>query len=398
MFTGFFYELRRCGVPVTPTEWLALQEALDRGLAGASLLSFYYLARAVLVKSEAHYDRFDQAFASYFEQVQTSPELAERVARWLQNALPPLKVDRQNRPPWYDFSLEELQRRLAERLQQQKEEHHGGSHWIGTGGTSPFGHSGYNPAGVRIGGESGNRSAVKVAGERRYRDFRQDETLHTRQFELALRRLRRLSSRVDGPKDVLDVEETVRETCRQAGFLSLVWERERRNTIKVVMLMDSGGSMNPHARLCSRLFTAASRATHFKDLKTYFFHNCVYDKLFLDPLCLVKNSVKTLDVLRTLSPDYRLIIVGDASMAPSELLMEGGALDWSAAANEKGIVWLERLAAHFTHAVWLNPLPRRLWPGDDAYDTITLIRRIFPMFELTLEGLEAAVRRLKVAR
>lgn len=400
MFTSFFYILKDEKVPVTPTEWMTLMEALDRGLAGSSLSGFYYLARAVLVKSEAHYDRFDLAFRRYFRDVETSEDLSARVAKWLEKSLPPLRMDPNARTPFPEWSLEELKKGLEDRLEKQKEEHHGGSQWIGTGGTSPYGHSGYHPAGLRIGGESNNRSAVKVAAQRRYRDFRHDDTLNTRQFEVALRKLRQLSRNEEVPRDVLDIDKTVDATCRRAGMLELVWDKPRKNTVKVILAMDSGGSMNPYSRLCSQLFSAASKVNHFKDIKFYYFHNCIYERLFKDPFCIVKNSVKTTDILRELDPNYRLIIVGDASMAPSELLSIGGALDWGVENDEPGEVWLRRLAHHFTHSVWLNPVPEYMWPpeGERTYDTIGLIRRIFPMYELTVEGLERAVDKLKVRK
>ncbi|MFZ5648553.1 MAG: vWA domain-containing protein [Bacillota bacterium] len=400
MFTGFFYTLREEKVPVTPTEWMTLMEALDKGLAGGSLSGFYYLSRAVLVKSEVHYDRFDMAFRRYFEGVETPESLASQVAEWLEHGLPPLKIDPSERIPFSEWSLEKLKKELDERLKTQDGQHHGGSQWIGTGGTSPFGHSGYHPAGVRIGGHSNNRSAVKVAAERRYRDFRNDSVLNTRQFEVALRKLRQLSRNEEVPPDQLNIEKTIDATCRKAGMLELVWDRPRKNTVKVVMLMDSGGSMNPYARLCSQLFTAASRVNHFKDMKFYYFHNCVYDRLYNDPFCLARNSVNTADVIKNLDGNYRLIMVGDASMAPSELLMVGGALDWGVDNNEPGEKWLKRLADHFSHSVWLNPIPQNMWPpaGERSYDTISIIRGIFPMFELTVEGMERAVSRLKVNR
>jgi uncharacterized protein with von Willebrand factor type A (vWA) domain len=374
-------------------------EALDGGLAGGSLSGFYHLSRAVLVKTETHYDRFDVAFRRYFDGIDTTDRLADQVARWLEKSLPPLKIDPAQRK-FSDWSLEELKSALEERLKAQHEEHHGGSQWIGTGGTSPFGHSGYNPAGVRIGGQSNNRSAVKVAAERRYRDFRNDDTLHTRQFEVALRKLRQLGKNEEVPRDQLNIDKTIDATCRRAGLLELVWDRPRKNTVKVALVMDSGGSMNPYARLCSQLFTAASRVNHFKDIKFYYFHNCVYERLFNDPFCMRKNSVKTSDVIRDLDPGYRLIMVGDASMAPSELVMVGGALDWGVENDETGEVWLKRLAERFTHSVWLNPVAENLWPppGERSYDTIGIIRGIFPMFPLTVEGLERAIGKLKVNR
>ncbi|HAP93829.1 MAG TPA: VWA containing CoxE family protein [Desulfotomaculum sp.] len=398
MFTGFFNTLRNEGVPVSLTEWMTMMEALNKGLAGASLNGFYYLARAVLVKSETYYDRFDMAFFRYFQNVETSPELAERVLKWLEKSLPPLQVDARQRQPFAPWDLEEMRKALEERLAQQKEEHHGGGHWIGTGGTSPFGHSGYHPAGLRIGGESVNRSAVKVAAQRRYRDFRTDETLSTRQFEVALRKLRELSHNMEGPRDELDLEGTIDATCQKAGQLELVWERPKKNIIKLVLMMDSGGSMNPYSSLCSRLFNAAGKVSHFKDTRFYYFHNCIYQRLYLDPSCREDASVPTAEVLNNLSQDYRLILVGDASMSTGELMMTGGTISWKDYNEEPGLVWLQRLAAHFKHAAWLNPIPNSYWPATLGYETIKIISRVFPMFELTIDGLEQSMKVLKARR
>lgn len=397
MFAVFFYLLRSYGVPVSITEWMTLMEALDKNLAFSSLMGFYRLARTILVKSESYYDKFDRAFLEYFQGIETTPELVDNALRWVEKSAPPLKVS-QEQKSFQKWEMEELRRLLEERLKQQDAEHHGGSHWIGTGGTSPFGHSGYNPAGVRIGGESVNRSAVQVAAERRFRDFRADETLETRHFELALRRLRNLSRNEECPKDELDLEGTIDATCRNAGCLKLVWDRPRKNTVKLLLLMDSGGSMNPYARLCSRLFQAAQRAGHFKELKIYFFHNCIYDHLFLEPFCRIKESLDTLDFLRNHSPDYKVIFVGDANMAPSELMMKYGALDWNYSNEEPGIVWLQRIISHFDHAVWLNPIPRKYWDMTEGAYTIKIISGLVPMFELTLEGLSMAVNRLMVKK
>ncbi|OAT85820.1 vWA domain-containing protein [Desulfotomaculum copahuensis] len=398
MFTGLFFTLREEGLPVSLTEWMTLMEALDKGLSGPGLTGFYHLARAVLVKSENHYDRFDLAFARYFREVETSPELAARVARWLEKSLPPLRVEPGARAPAPSWNLDEMRRALADRLARQDGEHHGGSRWIGTGGTSSFGYGGYHPAGLRIGGQSVNRSAVQVAARRHYRDYRTDETLTTRQFAVALRKLRILSQNEGGPKDELDLEATIDATGRNAGRLDLVFTRPRRNTVKLVLMMDSGGSMNPYLNLCSQLFQAARSANHFKEIRFYFFHNCVYDRLFLDPFCRPAQSESTLDVLRRLSGEYMLIMVGDASMAVSELLMAGGAVDWMEYNEETGRVWLERLIRRFPRAVWLNPIPRNMWPVDEGRETIALIGRIFPMFELTIDGLEQAIKVLKARR
>lgn len=398
MFVNFFYLLRGYGVPVSITEWMTLIEALSRGMAYSSLSGFYYLARAVLVKSETFYDKYDLAFQHYFNGIESSEELTERVMKWLENALPPLHVSPEERKQFQDWDLEELRKRLEERMKEQDGEHHGGGKWVGTGGRSPFGHSGYHPAGVRIGGESVNKSAVKVAGERKFKGFRTDETIGVRQFEVALRKLRQLTSKDEGPKEELNIDETIQATADKGGLLELIWDRGRKNDVKVALLMDSGGSMMPYMRICSQLFTAINRATHFRDLRFYYFHNCIYENIFLDPSCNSRNSVKTEHLLQQLDTEYKVIIVGDASMAPSELTMVGGAIDWSISNNEPGIHWLQRIAAHFDHSIWLNPIPSNFWNRTTGSYTISLIRDIFPMYELTLEGLDMGIKKLKVKR
>jgi uncharacterized protein with von Willebrand factor type A (vWA) domain len=398
MFIHFFYLLKAYGVPVTITEWMMLMEALGKGMALSSLTGFYHLARAVLVKSETHYDRYDLAFAHYFRDIETPVELTEKVLQWLEKALPPRQISSAERKQFQEWDLDELRRRLEERLREQKGEHHGGGKWIGTGGTSPFGHSGYHPAGIRIGGESVNKSAVKVAAQRNFRNFRTDETIGVRQFEVALRKLRQLSSKVEGPREELDIDETIRETGDKGGLLQLVWTRGRKNTVKVALMMDSGGSMDPYMRICSQLFTAMNRSSHFKDLRFFYFHNCVYQHLYLKSSCRMDSAVRTEDFLRLLGPDYKVLFLGDASMAPSELTMPGGSIDWYYGNDEPGITWLRRIAAHFNHAVWLNPIPAPYWDRTIGSYTITIIRDVFPMFELTVEGLEGAIRKLKVRR
>ena len=241
---------------------------------------------------------------------------------------------------------------LAERLAEQTEEHHGEIIGAGTGGTSPFGHSGYHPGGIRLGGESRNRSAVKVAAERRFYEFRDDETLDTRQFQMALRKLRQFTTRLEGAKTELDLDETIEATGKNAGRLELVWTRPRQNAIKVLLLMDSGGSMLSYSQLCNQLFVAVNRSTHFKDLQIFYFHNCIYDWLYLDPSCRQSESVKTTYVLNSLDSDYRVILVGDASMAPSELVRVGGIIDWGLYNEEPGLTWLKRLRRHFEYAVY----------------------------------------------
>jgi uncharacterized protein with von Willebrand factor type A (vWA) domain len=402
MFTQFFFILRAYGVPVTLTEWLTLMQALARGLAFSSLDEFYALARAVLVKSETFFDQYDQAFAACFEGIETPQQIADEVWDWLGDPLawPGLSDDERQRLQELlgDVDLDELRRLFEERLAEQTEAHHGGNKWVGTGGTSAFGHSGVHPGGIRVGGESRNRSAVKVAGERRYRGYRTDETVGVRQFEVALRRLRQLSSRNESRPDELDLDETVEKTADNAGRLELMWRKSRRNNVKVLLLMDVGGSMHPYISLCSQLFTAVNQASHFKDLRFYYFHNCVYDWLYLDTSCSQGNAVSTNKVLHDLSSEYKLIVVGDAAMAPSELLQPYGIIWWGHSNDEPGIEWLRRLQRHFEHAVWLNTISAEEWDWTYGSTTIRRIRELFPMYELTVDGLTAAVKKLIVKR
>ncbi|MBQ3390680.1 MAG: VWA containing CoxE family protein [Firmicutes bacterium] len=398
MFIEFFYLLRSQGLKVSLNEWMTLTQALDMGLCRSSLVDFYYLCRSVVVKSEADFDKFDLAFAQFFEGVEIGDDLPDEIWEWLDKEIPenPLLKELQKEFPHYE--LDELLKMLEERLQEQHEEHHGGNYWIGTGGTSVFGHGGYNPAGIRVGGQSRHRSAVKVAGERNFRDFRQDNILDTRQFQMAFRKLRQFSSRVDAEKTELDVEGTVQETCDNAGLLSLVYEKPRQNTVKVLLLFDSDGSMTPYAKMCSMLFQAADKSNHFKDLKTYYFHNCIYENLYETPHCRWGDWIDTEWIFKNLGSEYKVIIVGDASMAPSELMSVGGSSYYSHYNHEPGIAWLERIKRHFSHVVWLNPIKESYWEWDYGSFTIERIGEIFPMFELSIDGLENAIKKLLVAR
>lgn len=395
MFEGLLYALRDEGVPVGPHEWLALQEGLARDLAGSSLTGFYLLARALLVKSERHYDAYDAAFARYLSGLEpTTPEIADRVWDWLDEH-PGMEIDPELRrrldAALERIDLEALRARLEERLRNQDAAHHGGSRHIGTRGTSPFGHSGWHPGGMRIGGEGRWRSAVQVAGERHFRDLRPDETLGVREMGLALRRLRRLSTALDGPATELDVDATAGATAAGGGALRLVLRRPRRNAVSLILLLDVGGSMDEHAALASRLFSAVHQAAHFHRLVVRYFHNCVYDRVYETARMRPEASESTADLLARLSPEHKLVVVGDACMAPSELTMVGGAVDWFQRNEEPGYVWLERLAARFAHRAWLNPVPERWWRSVHGAPTLQAVRRIFPMYELSLDGLERAV-------
>lgn len=399
MFIEFFYLMRKRGLKVSLNEWMALMEALEQGLAQSSLTSFYYLCRAILVKSETEYDKFDMAFAEFFRGIEHKEDIPEEVWDWLENEYKiPARVLEQamQNLPVHDF--EELQKMLEERLKEQKEEHHGGSHWIGTGGTSPFGHGGYNPAGIRIGGESVHRSAVQVAGERNFRDFREDTILDIRSFQMAFRKLRQFTAKNEAAKTELDIDATIQETCNNAGNLKLVFNRPRKNSVKVLLLFDSGGSMTRYSELCSRLFQAAHKSHHFKDIQTYYFHNCFYHSLFTDPSCRRRFTVDTMKVLNNIDTEYKVIVVGDAAMAPSELLYSGGASFRYTYNKETGLEWIRRVKRRYPHMVWLNPMPQNTWPFAHGNTTIQLVKKEVPMFELTVEGMDAAFKKLLVNR
>lgn len=391
MFIDFFYTLKKHKVPVSLVEWMTLMEALSKGYAFSSLTNFYYLARSILIKSETQFDRFDVAFKEYFQGIETPAELADEVLDWLDKwaDLPRISPEEFAKLP--EMSLEELLKTLEERLREQHEEHHGGGKWIGTGGTSPFGHSGRNPAGIRIGGTGRSGSAVQIAGARDFRAYRQDLILDIRQMQMALRKLRQLKR--TGPEDQLDLDKTIDKTCKNAGELDFVWTAERKNNVKLLLLMDVGGSMTPHSQLCSRLFSAANSARHFKDFQFYYFHNCVYDDVWKG-LGANQQDVSVDFLLRTLTPDYKVILVGDATMYHGELLEINGAIDYYQHNDTPGIVWLQRVRDHFTHCVWLNPEPEQGW----FHPTVQLVRKVFPMYTLTLEGLDAAIKRLVVSK
>jgi len=388
MFTDFFYTLRKYKVPVSVTEWMTLIEALARGYIN-SLDEFYFLARAILVKSESYYDHYDIAFQEYFTGVETPAEILEKVLAWLKDPLSLPFLEKQ-KASFDQMKFDELLKELEKRLEEQTEQHDGGDYWIGRGGVSPFGHSGHHPAGIRIGGESGGRSAVQIAQERRFRNYRSDVTLDVRQMKLALKGLRQLS-RI-GIEDELDVEKTIKATAQNAGDIEFIWRKSRKNAVKVLLLMDVGGSMDPYAQLCSQMFTAAHSSTHFKDFQYYYFHNCIYDNLYKD--IERQDTISTDHLLETLEPDYKVILVGDARMAPYELTERWGAIYYYERNEIPSIIRLKRIAEHFTHVVWLNPEERHFW----IHPTVRAIGKLFPMFPLTLEGLGAATKKLIVKR
>lgn len=387
MFTDFFYILKQRKVPVSITEWMTLMEALARGYI-SSLDEFYFLARAILVKSEAYFDHYDIAFQEYFKGIESPAEITEQVLEWLKNPLNRLALSDEDRAAFDLMDFDELISELEKRLMEQKEQHDGGDYWIGRGGRSPFGHSGSHPAGVRIGGQGGGRGAIQIASDRRFRNYRHDLTLDTRQIKLALKGLRQLS-RI-GPEEELDLEATIDAAARNYGEIELVWCQSRRNAAKVLLLMDVGGSMEPYARLCSLLFSGAHASSHFKEFRYYYFHNCIYDRLYDD--ITRREATSTDHLLRTLDPEFKVLLVGDATMSSSELTERHGAITYYDRNEMPGIVWLKRVADHFSHSVWLNPERQMYW----NHTTVRMIGRVFPMYPLTIEGLNQAVKKLLV--
>jgi uncharacterized protein with von Willebrand factor type A (vWA) domain len=387
MFTDFFYTLKRNKVPVSLIEWMTLMEALSEGYI-SNLDEFYYLARAILVKSEAYYDHYDVAFQEYFKGIETPAEISEQIMEWLKDPINQMTLTKEEKALFDNMDFDELLRELEKRLKEQTEQHDGGGYWIGKGGRSPFGHSGYHPAGIRIGGESGAGHAIQIAQQRRFRNYRSDVLLDVRQIKMALRGLRQLS-RI-GPEDELDLEGTIDATSKNAGEVEMVWTRSRKNAVKLLLLMDVGGSMVPFARLCSQLFSAAHSSSHFKDFQYFYFHNCIYDNLYRD--IERREAVSTDHLMRILEPDHKVVLVGDARMAMYELTQKWGAIYYYERNEVPGLLRLKQLVDHFSHCVWMNPTDPYYW----NHPTVMMIQRLFPMFELTIDGIGQAVKRLVV--
>ena len=390
MFVGFFYHLRGYGLKVTITEWLSLMKALSIGYGRADLHVFYNLARCLMVKREADFDNYDRAFASFFMGVENHFDMSDELLEWLSNPKLPRELTDEERAKLQALDLDELRERFKELLDEQKERHDGGNRWIGTGGMSPFGHGGEHPTGVRIGGSGGGRSAVQVASDRRFRNLRSDRILDTRQIGLALRRLRKLD-KDEGPEE-LDIDETIDSSARNAGEIDLVFRPPKRNRIKLLLLIDVGGSMDPHTLLCERLFSAAHKANHFKKFEFKFFHNCVYENLYTD-ISRWKGE-PTSRVLKRLDHTWSVCLVGDAWMSPYELTHTGGAIDYYHSNQVTGLDWLRKFRDRCPNSIWLNPEPRRIWNAP----TIHLIRQVYPMFELTIDGLTEGIDVLRGIR
>ena len=387
MLIDFFFTLRDAKVPVSIKEFLTLLEALQKQVIAPSLDEFYYLARLTLVKDEAHFDKFDRAFGAFFKGIETVFDAkADIPLDWLLKRLE-RELTPEQKAQLQKLGYDKLMARLSALLKEQKERHEGGSKWIGTGGTSPFGNGGTNPEGIRIGGQGGKRSAVKVWDQRTYRDYDGERELGIRNIKVALRRLRRFARH--GAPDELALDETIRSTANNAGWLDIRMQPERRNRIKVLMLLDVGGSMDDHIERTEELFSAAK--AEFKHMEFYYFHNCVYDHLWKNNRRRHAERFPTWDVLRTYPPDTRLIFVGDATMSPYEILAPGGSVEY--ANEEAGAEWLARFCHAFPKFAWLNPEPEHLWQYRQSID---IIRRMMGnrMFPVTLDGLERAMRLL----
>ncbi|MEH3039526.1 MAG: VWA domain-containing protein [Sphingomonas paucimobilis] len=392
MFHSFVEALRRAGLSVGIREHLVLIDAIDRGVIEPTLDAFYHLARATFVKDEAMIDRFDRVFGEIFDGIAT-PAGVDPVAipaDWLraiaERYLSPEQMAEIAATGGWDQLMETLRQRLAE----QDEAHHGGSKWIGTGGTSPFGHGGYNPEGIRIGGESRHRRAVKVWEQRAFRNLDNDRELGTRNLKVALRRLRRFAR--EGNADELDLDTTIADTARR-GWLDVAMRAPRRNAVKLLLFLDVGGSMDPFVEQVEELFSAAT--AEFRHLEFFYFHNCIYEGVWRDNRRRFAERQSTAELLRTYGPDYRLVVVGDAAMSPYEIVQPGGSVEHHN--EEAGAVWLQRMTAHWRSAAWINPAPQAHW---DWTHSTKLIRELFAdrMYPLTIDGLECAMRELSRRR
>ncbi|NLL75743.1 MAG: VWA containing CoxE family protein [Clostridiales bacterium] len=398
MFGIFFNTLKAKGLEVTLSEWLTLQEALDKGLCNSSLTQFYYIARMILVKSETEYDKFDLAFEECFKGIMSDNEITANMLRWLDK--PEMsELFHEEERHWMNqgedlqFDKDDVEEKFKQRLKDQDSEHNGGSYWIGTMGKTSFGNTGGNVGGIRVGGTTGYQSAFQVIGARKYRDFRDDKIIENRQFQMALRKLRQFSTKLDIPKTELDIDATIDKTCNNGGCLQIVMDKPRKNAVKLLLLMDSGGTMIPYTNLLSELFQSVHKSNHYKDVKTYYFHNCIYSKLYKTPECENGDWIDTEWMFRNLDSDYKVIIVGDAAMAPEELYSTTGNYR-GPNGGLSGMDWLLLMKKNYKKIVWMNPKMAR---GDAPWrEAETAIKKIFPMYKLTVEGLNQAMMRLMV--
>ena len=392
MLIDFFYTLRAAKLPVSVKEFLTLLEAMQKQVIGpgseaCSLDDFYFLSRLTLVKDEKHYDKFDRAFSAYFKGVDMLTDFTKDVPlEWLEKILQK-ELTPEQKAAIEKMGWDELMATLKKRLEEQNERHEGGSKWIGTGGTSPFGNSGYNPQGIRIGGKGGNKSAVKVWDQRAYQDYDDTQELGTRNIKVALRRLRRFAR--EGSVEELDLPDTIRATAANAGYLDIKMVPERHNNVKVLLLMDVGGTMDEHIARVEEMFSAAK--AEFKHLEFYYFHNCVYDFMWRNNKRRFAEKFATWDILRKYNKDYKLIFIGDATMSPYEIVQPGGSVEYNN--EEAGAEWIQRLTHAFPKYAWINPEPQGVW---QYRQSISIIQQLVSnrMYPMTLKGLEDAMRML----
>lgn len=400
MFSKFFYTLKDKGLEVSLGEWLDLQEALDKGLCESSLTQFYYVARMILVKSETEFDKFDMAFEECFKGIKMETEIGKNMLRWLDKSdMMELAHEEArnhlNQVEDIHVDKEDVEQTFKQRLKDQNEEHNGGSFWIGTMGKTSFGNTGGNVGGVRVGGQTGYQSAFSVVGARKYRDFRDDKVIDNRQFQMALKRLRQFSTKLDIPKSELDIDGTIDKTCNNGGYLQIEMMKPRKNAVKLLLLMDSGGTMIPYTRLMNDLFQSVNKSNHFKDVKVYYFHNCIYSKLYKTPECENGDWIDTEWLFRNVDSDYKVIIVGDAAMAPEELYSESGNYR-GPNGGLSGFQWLHLVKRHYKKVVWMNP---KMAPGRAPWrEAETAVKEIFPMYKLTVKGLNEAMVKLMATK
>ena len=389
MFLDFFLLLKEEGLPVSIGEYLILLEALNKRVTRFNVEEFYFLSKTILIKHEQFLDRYDLLFGNYFHGVElTDSEKKEIPKEWLQKEIDRLFSEEEKAMIEKMGGLDKLMERLQQLLEEQKEKHQGGNKWIGTGGTSPFGNSGFNPEGINIGGKGGGRSAVKVWEKRQFQNYSSDVELNTRNIKLALKRLRILTR--EGIEDELDLHTTIEKTSRNGGYLEIEMQPAKKNRVKVLLFFDVGGSMDPYVELCEQLFSAAK--SELKHLEFFYFHNCVYESIWKDNNMRYSDRIPTFEILHKFNQDYRVIFVGDATMSPYELTAQGGSVEHYN--DETGIAWLQRFVTKFPNTVWLNPSNEYYWDGTP---TVKIIKEVFKdrMFPMTLDGLAKAMKTLK---
>ena len=389
MFLSLFFGLREEGVPVGIPEWMTLMQALSAGLHGSSLERFYNVSKSCLVKSETYFDAFDRVFGRVFQGIEFAAGVEEELLRWLDDPQSFPELTEEQKAMLERLNADELMRKFLETMAEQDERHDGGGRWVGTGGRSPYGHGGYHPTGIRVGGPGKQRMAMKVWEEREFRDYSADETLDVRQVKVALRKLRKLTR--SGPRTELDLDETIDETCRNAGEIEFVFRAERRNNVRLLLLMDVGGTMDPYYTPVSRLLTALHGERSLRAFQPYYFHNCVYELVGKNANLYRDEAMPTGELFRRYGPEWKVMIVGDAAMHPAELLSPRGNINPRRESPTRGLDWLQRIQKHFERVVWLNPDEEQEWAHSQ---TCRVISELFPMFRLSVTGLADAVGQL----